>query len=99
MRGAGMETNNIPMNDQRAEAIKVLKTCNGHVAGIIRMIEEGRYCIDIANQLVAVEALVKKANRLILTQHLQHCVVEASQSDEAEEKAAEIVAVINKLLG
>lgn len=92
------ERERIPMNQQRTDAVSALKTAAGHINGIVRMIEEGRYCIDIANQLLAVEALVKKANRLVLTQHLQHCVVDAAKTGESQEKAEEIVKVIDKLL-
>lgn len=94
----GKQEKIIPMNPQRAEAVTALKTAGGHISGILRMIEEGRYCMDIANQLLAVEALVKKANRLILTQHLQRCVVDAVEAGEGTEKAEEIVKVIDKLL-
>ena len=43
----------------------------------INMIEEERYCVDVSNQVIAAQALLKKANLLILKQHMYHCVKEA----------------------
>lgn len=63
------------------------------------MIEDGRYCIDVSNQIMAAEAGLKRANRLILTQHLNHCVKEAAMDQEkTDEKVAELIDVLNKLL-
>ena len=87
------------MNDEKKKAVTALKTARGQIDGIIRMIEEGRYCIDISNQIMATEAGLKRANRLILTQHLNHCVREAAVNQEqTDEKVAELIDVLNKLL-
>ncbi len=58
------------MNEERKKALQALKTARGQIDGIINMIEEERYCIDISNQILAAQSLVKKANMLILKQHL-----------------------------
>ena len=44
----------------RNNTLRLLRTARGQVDGIIRMLEEGRYCIDISNQILATEALLKK---------------------------------------
>lgn len=62
------------------------------------MIENGRYCIDISNQIIAAQALLKRANLLILKQHLNHCVKEAFLQNTGEEKVEEIVDLLGKLL-
>ena len=63
----------------------------GQVAGIKRMIEEERYCLDILLQLRAVRAAVKKVEGNILQRHMQHCVAEAlGESPEAQQKVAEL---------
>ena len=54
----------------RNNTLRLLRTASGQVDGIIRMLEEGRYCIDISNQILATEALLKKANALVLVNHL-----------------------------
>lgn len=89
----------IKMNEERMAAIRALKTARGQVEGIIKMIEDGRYCIDISNQILATSALLKKANLLILEQHMNHCLIEAIDTDSREEKISEIMNVVSKIMG
>ena len=86
------------MSDERKKALQNLKTARGQIDGIIRMIEEGRYCIDISNQISASTALLKKANKHILSGHLHSCVLTAIEEQDAEEKVREIENVIAALL-
>lgn len=89
------------MNDDKAKAVTLLKTAKGQLEGIIKMIEDGRYCIDISNQLMASTSLLKKAQKHILKQHLDHCVMHAvmsSDKSDAEEKTKEINDIIAKIL-
>lgn len=85
------------MNKEREEAKKYLKTAKGQIEGILKMIEEGRYCIDISNQIIAAEKQIKKANMLILKGHLNSCVKEAFLNNNGEEKVDEIIDVFDKL--
>lgn len=87
------------MNNERKKALQSLKTAKGQVEGIIKMIEDDRYCVDISNQILAAQSLLKKANMLILKQHLEHCVKEACHNDKANEKIDEITNLFEKLLG
>ncbi len=48
------------MNEERKKALISLKTSKGQIEGIIKMIEDGRYCVDISNQIIASQALLKK---------------------------------------
>lgn len=86
------------MSEERKKALQSLKTAKGQIEGIIKMIEEDRYCIDIANQLLAVQSLVKKADLMILQGHLRHCVKEACNSNDSEEKIEEFNKVLEKIL-
>lgn len=86
------------MNEEKRKAIQALKTSKGQIEGIIKMIEEGRYCIDISNQMVAAQSLLKKANLLILKQHLNHCVKDAFINNSGDEKVDEIIGLLSKLL-
>jgi DNA-binding FrmR family transcriptional regulator len=85
------------MNEEKKKAINALKTAKGQIEGIIKMIEEDRYCVDVSNQIIAVQGLLKKANLLILRQHLNHCVKEAFLHDKGEEKVDEIMDLLGKL--
>ena len=86
------------MSEEKKKALQSLKTAKGQIEGIIKMIEEDRYCIDIANQLLAVQSLVKKADLMILQGHLRHCVKDACESNNPEEKREEFNKVLEKLL-
>ncbi len=90
------------MTTERKKAVLMLKTCRGQIDATLKMIESERYCIDIANQILAAEALLKKANKLILKQHMHTCVKQAFESDDAhdkEQKITEIIEVLNKTMG
>lgn len=87
------------MNLEKEQALQTLKTCRGQVDGIIKMLEDSRYCIDISNQIMASQALLKKANKLILSQHLKNCVLSASDDKNLlSQKTDEIIQVLDKLL-
>lgn len=78
--------------------IKLLNTAKGQLNGIINMIEEDKYCIDISNQIMASIGILKKANQEILKAHLENCVKNAIvDNDNVDEKINEIVDSIKKL--
>jgi DNA-binding FrmR family transcriptional regulator len=87
------------MNKDQLRAIQALKTSRGQIDGIIKMMEDNRYCIDVSNQIIAAQSLLKKANMLILKQHLNHCVKDAFINNTGEEKVDEIVELLAKLIG
>ena len=86
------------MQADRAKILRMLKTARGQMDGIVRMVEEDRYCIDISQQLMATEALLGRVNREIMTAHLKHCVNEAATPAEREQKIDELVAVLGKIM-
>ena len=86
------------MNEEKKKALQSLKTARGQIEGIIKMIEDERYCIDISNQITASQSLLKRANLLILKQHIHHCVKEACNENKADEKREEIIHVLEKIL-
>ncbi|EYE87648.1 hypothetical protein Q428_12090 [Fervidicella metallireducens AeB] len=86
------------MNEEKKKAAQLLKTAKGQIEGILKMIDEGRYCIDISNQINAVQSLLKKSNMLILKQHLNHCVKDAFINNTGEEKVEEVISVLEKLI-
>lgn len=88
------------MNEEKKKALQSLKTCKGQIEGIMKMIEDGRYCVDISNQMIAAQGLLKRANMLILKQHMNNCVRTAVKSDEhADEKIEEVMKLITKITG
>ena len=83
------------MNDERKKALQSLKTARGQIDGIIKMIEDERYCVDISNQIMAAQSLLRKAN---LTIHLHSCVKDACMNDNGDEKIEEIISILQKVM-
>ena len=77
------------MMADKANILRLLKTARGQMDGIIKMVEEDRYCIDISQQVMATGAIVNRVNREILEAHLRHCVQEAADPSEREKKIDE----------
>ena len=75
----------------------LLKTARGQIDGILKMVEEDRYCLDVSNQLMATQSILKKANREVLKAHMDCCVREAINSGEPDAKLEELAALLDKL--
>lgn len=76
-----------------------LKRIAGQVEGVMRMIEEDRYCIDVLTQIAAVQAALGKVGEEVLERHLQTCVVKAMESgntDERDRVVAELMALLTR---
>ena len=72
-----------------------LKSIEGHVRGVQRMISEQAYCIDVINQNLAIQRALEKVNGLILERHLQTCVTTAIRSDDPAERERVITEIMN----
>jgi DNA-binding FrmR family transcriptional regulator len=70
----------------KAERVKRLRSIEGHVRGVERMVEDGAYCIDVIRQIQAVEAALKKLSLGILNDHLHSCLITAVQGEDASER-------------
>jgi DNA-binding FrmR family transcriptional regulator len=81
-RGGGKERASMAINDP----IQRLKTIEGHLRGVIRMVEEDAYCIDVIRQIQAVEAALNKVSGLILEGHLNSCVITAVKGEDQSER-------------
>ncbi len=72
--------------DNQANALRRLKTIEGHLRGVIRMVEEDAYCIDVIRQIQAVQAALNKVSSGILENHLNSCVITAIRGENASER-------------
>ena len=68
------------------ETLKRLKIVQGHLGGVIRMMEEDAYCIDVIRQIQAVEAALNKVSTAILENHLNSCVTTAVRGEDPAER-------------
>ncbi|MFV0497022.1 MAG: metal-sensing transcriptional repressor [Candidatus Fimivivens sp.] len=85
------------MRADKDKISRLLKTARGQVDGLLRMVEDDRYCIDISNQLMATEAILRRANRAVLAAHMHGCLLEAAQQGDAEQKVDEMMKLIDKM--
>jgi len=85
------------MQADKTKILRKLKTARGQLDGLLKMVEEDRYCIDISNQLMATRAILKRVNAEILQEHLEHCVLKAFDKADHKNKIREIMTVIDKL--
>jgi len=68
------------------DTLNRLKSIEGHVRGIARMVEKDEYCIDVIRQVQAVQAALGKVSTKILDDHLHSCVITAIRGDEPDER-------------
>ena len=71
---------------ENTDSLLRLKTIEGHLRGVIRMVEEDAYCIDIIRQIQAVEGALNKVSTRILEDHLNSCVITAIQGSDKKER-------------
>lgn len=69
-----------------ADVINRLKSVEGHIRGIERMVEQDVYCIDIIRQVQAVQAALSKVSGIVLENHLNSCLISAVRGDDQAEQ-------------
>ncbi|WP_299843133.1 metal-sensitive transcriptional regulator [uncultured Jannaschia sp.] len=88
------------MKDRKQAALRRLARLEGQVRGVIRMIDEDRYCVDILNQTLAIRSALAQVEVLILQDHADDCVEEATASSNSEgqrQKFRELVGIFEKV--
>jgi len=78
--------------------VKRLHRVEGQVRGIERMLEEDRYCIDVLTQIAAIQAALDKVALGLLDDHAHHCVISPESAAERDEKTAELMAAVGRLM-
>lgn len=61
----------------RTKVASRLRSVEGHVRGVVRMVDEGAYCIDLIKQTLAIQRAIDKVNAMLLEDHLEHCASSA----------------------
>lgn len=75
-----------PGDSRDDDIVRRLKSVEGHVRGIQRMVVEDAYCVDVMRQILAVERALEKVGRRVLDRHLHHCVTRALGGDDPAER-------------
>ncbi len=85
------------MQADKESIVRLLRTARGQMDGVLKMVEEDRYCMDISNQLLAIQSVLKKANREILHAHMNSCVKQAFEEGDGQKKIDEILNLLDKI--
>ena len=85
------------MRADHEKVSRLLRTARGQIDGILRMIEEDAYCMDVSNQVLAAQSVLRRANKEIVQAHLEGCVLDAMENGTADEKMKEIMTLIEKM--
>lgn len=90
------------MKASATSVLRLLKTARGQIDGIIKMVESDQYCMDIVNQIMASDAILRKTMKIVLHGHISGCVRDAFSGNganeaEQEKKIDEIISVITRL--
>ncbi len=83
------------MDEETKQIVNRLKSIEGHVRGVEKMVEDDAYCIDIVNQISAIQAALSKVSAIILDRHLHTCVTTAIRGDDPNERER----VIDEIMG
>jgi CsoR family transcriptional regulator, copper-sensing transcriptional repressor len=75
-----------------------LRRMEGQVRGVQKMIEEGRYCVDIVTQLQAISAAADKVAEQVLEGHIRGCVADAIKEQRGDEAITELMTVLGKAI-
>jgi CsoR family transcriptional regulator, copper-sensing transcriptional repressor len=79
---------------RRAEVVSRLKSARGHLDGILGMIDDDAYCIDLLMQLSAVRAALNGVSHLIVQHHLDHCFMKLVRSGDEKGAVAELLSTL-----
>ena len=88
------------MKADHKKVARLVSNARGQLDAVLRMIDEDRYCIDISTQLLAAQSLIKKADRVVLKGHTEHCIRDAMHSGddaEIEQKIGELLECLDKM--
>ncbi len=85
--------------EQQSALLKRVARLEGQVRGVGRMIQEDRYCIDVVNQISAIQAAAREISLQLLEGHVRHCVMDAAQTDDAGPKLDELMVALGKAMG
>ena len=85
------------MRADHDRVLRKLKIARGQLDGLIRMVEEDRYCVEISNQLLATQALLKSLNQEVVKAHIEGCVRDALQIDHVDPKLEEALDLLRRM--
>jgi len=84
------------MSNTKNQILHRLQIAKGHLDKVISMVESDAYCIDVVHQSIAVQAALKKADEVVLENHLRTCVSDSIKNGDSDEAIKEVMEVLQK---
>ncbi len=81
----------------KADLLRRLRTASGHLSGVIRMVDDEAYCVDVLKQIAAVQSSLSKVAQALTASHMKHCVREAVLADGGEVRIDEMMETLRYL--
>ncbi|GAE31973.1 metal-sensitive transcriptional regulator [Halalkalibacter hemicellulosilyticus] len=91
-----MDSSKSTVQPNKQQLLNRLKRVEGQVRGIHNMVENDRYCVDILNQIAAVQSAMNKVSLALMEDHTHHCVANAIKNNKGEEAIDELMTVMKK---
>lgn len=93
-----MDSSKSTVQPNKQQLLNRLKRVEGQVRGIHNMVENDRYCVDILNQIAAVQSAMNKVSLALMEDHTHHCVANAIKNNKGEEAIDELMTVMKKMI-
>jgi len=88
---------NVVLTDKEKSELKLrLKKIAGQINGIDKMLDDGRYCVDVVQQILAARAALNKVSLIIMESHAKSCMVTAIKEDRAEQSIEELMQLLKQ---
>ncbi len=85
------------LNDKEKSELKLrLKKIAGQINGIDKMLDDGRYCVDVVQQILAARAALNKVSLIIMESHAKSCMVTAIKENRAEQSIEELMQLLKQ---
>jgi len=80
--------------DTKRQAIARLRRIEGQVQGVQRMLEDDKYCVDVLMQIAAIQGALEQVSKILMTRHIESCVVDSLKAGSERERARKIEELI-----
>ncbi|HJX59236.1 hypothetical protein A2V61_04520 [Candidatus Woesebacteria bacterium RBG_19FT_COMBO_47_8] len=80
----------------KSQALHRYQIARGHLDKVVKMLEQGEYCINVVHQSIAVQAALRKADEVVLKNHLETCVSDSIKAGKSREAISEVMQVLKK---
>jgi len=83
-------------DENKQKLLNRLKRIEGQTRGIQRMVQEDKYCVDIMTQISSIQSALEQVSLTLMEDHMRHCVTEAIQQGNGDEKIDEVLNVLKR---